>query len=229
MACAAPEPAAVRRLLPDKPREPMAEVTGLFPTPLMRVPRLLPATLVARLLEQAGGSDKVANSGSGRLSHSRIVDPAEGGLFGEVAGRVMPRMVDFGSLLFGENLRWTIKEMWLNVLETGGHQGVHAHANSFISAVLFLTPSHPSARTVFHKALGGSEYVFSNFNPAATIGPFNGNKWALPAVEPGDLVLYPSYLLHEVPENRGGRRVSLAMNAIPHRLRSQGYELSFGT
>jgi hypothetical protein len=40
------------------------------------------------------------------------------------------------------------------------------------------------------------------------------------------MLLFPSYLLHEVPINRGGRHVSLAFNAIPNRLDSWGYTLT---
>ncbi len=32
--------------------------------------------------------------------------------------------------MFGERLRWGIKEMWTNVLDTGGSQPMHNHANS---------------------------------------------------------------------------------------------------
>jgi hypothetical protein len=47
------------------------------------------------------------------------------------------------------------------------------------------------------------------------------------APRPGDLILFPSYLLHEVPLNHGGERVTLAFNAIPHRLDAWGYGVSF--
>jgi hypothetical protein len=35
------------------------------------------------------------------------------------------------------------------------------------------------------------------------------------------------YVLHEVPANAGARRVTLAFNAIPHRLDTWGYGVSF--
>ena len=48
-----------------------------------------------------------------------------------------------------------------------------------------------------------------------------------PHPEPGDAVLFPSYLMHAVPPNAGERRVSLAFNAIPSRLDSWGYTIGF--
>jgi uncharacterized protein (TIGR02466 family) len=129
--------------------------------------------------------------------------------------------------LFGQTLDWRIKEMWMNVLERGGSQFMHTHANSFVSAILYLTRPDPSARTVFHKALGSNEFVFKNDGPDVQVGEFNGDKWILPLAEPGDLVLYPSYLLHGVPPNQGAQRITIALNAIPHRLDSHGYRIGF--
>ena len=60
-------------------------------------------------------------------------------------------------------------------------------------------------------------------------GPYNAEKWVSPSPAPGDLILFPSYLMHAVPPNAGGRRISLAFNAIPTRLESWGYTLSFNS
>ena len=54
---------------------------------------------------------------------------------------------------------------------------------------------------------------------------YNAERWMVPEVDAGDLVLYPSYLLHGVPPNEGEQRLSLALNAIPDRLKSFGYEI----
>ena len=115
----------------------------------------------------------------------------------------------------------------MNVLNTGGHQAMHNHANSFISGVVYLTPTHPEARTVFMKAPGGNDFAFKNDHAAMTPGPYNADKWISPMPEPGDLVLYPSYLMHAVPTNPGGRRITMAFNAIPTALDSWGYKISF--
>ena len=128
--------------------------------------------------------------------------------------------------MFGENLSWSIKEIWGNVLEQGGRQTLHNHANSFVSGILYLTPSHPSANTVFVKSPGGQDFVLNNTNARAELGPYNAGKWVSPDPSPGDMILFPSYLLHEVPTNQGGRRISMAFNAIPNRLDSWGYTLS---
>ena len=43
----------------------------------------------------------------------------------------------------------------------------------------------------------------------------------------GDLMLFPSYMLHAVPRNEGGERITIAFNALPERLRSWDYEVRF--
>ena len=77
----------------------------------------------------------------------------------------------------------------------GGQQKLHNHANSFISGVIYLTESHPAAQTVFAKSPGGSDFVFRNVNGNSALGPYNADKWVGPETAPGDLVLFPSYLL----------------------------------
>lgn len=203
------------------------DLQGLFPTPFMRVEGLLPAPLIARCTEWILAAATETNARSDRLRHTGIADPADAGPLQEVQALVAPHLVQFGRVLFGDDLGWQVKEIWTNVLETGGHQALHSHSNSFISGVVYLTGTHPSARTVFHRGIGGREFIFSNENADAEMGPFNATKWVSPAAQPGDLVLFPSYLLHEVPPNAGGRRISVALNAIPDRLDTWGYAVRF--
>ena len=205
----------------------VSQVIGLFPTPVMRVERLLSSDLIASFTDQIKAAQTTANWKSERLSHTPIVTPQAKAMFLEIGKLADLKLAEFGELLFGERLRWSMKEIWVNLLEPGGRQAVHTHANSFISGVLYLTRSHPSANIVFHKSLGGTDFIFSNHNKNARIGPFNGGKWAMPEISAGDLVLFPSYLLHEVPANQGEQRISVAFNAIPERLENFGYAIRF--
>jgi uncharacterized protein (TIGR02466 family) len=203
-----------------------AELFGLFPTPLQRISGLLEADLLAGLVERFTASARQRNTGSDRLLHTEPVTPKDHPLLQQTSRLIVPHVIDFGVLLLGERLNWIIKEMWINVLEPGGRQAMHNHANSFVSGVIYLTASDRSANTVFIKAPGGSDFIFNNTNARAQLGPYNADKWVSPDPQPGDMVLFPSYLLHEVPANRGARRISLAFNAIPNRLDSWGYALT---
>lgn len=205
----------------------VSQIIGLFPTPVMRVPQLLNAEETSALATELADTTHLANAFSDHLTHTPVAGANSRSAFTRLAELVMPKVVEFGEVLFGEALRWQIKEIWVNVLETGGRQAIHTHANSFISGVVYLTPAHPSANIVFHKAIGGSGFIFGNANPGAHINAFNAGKWAMPQTDAGDLVMFPSYLLHEVPPNQGARRMSVAFNAIPERLDNFGYAIRF--
>lgn len=206
----------------------MDEIIGLFPTPFMRVPGALAPGLVSGLVAHFAALATQDNNASAELSHTRMLQPGESPLLVECATLITPKLVDFGALLFGERIGWSVKEMWVNVLSTGGRQAMHNHANSFVSGVVYLTPTHPEAQTVFMKSPGGCDFAFKNDHSRTTPGPYSADKWVSPAPEPGDMVLFPSYLMHAVPPNPGARRITMAFNAIPAQLDSWGYKIRFG-
>ena len=194
----------------------------------MRVPGALRAELVSGLVAHFSARAAQENNSSASLAHTAMLKPSDSPLLVEAASAITPLLADFGALLFGEPLGWSLKEMWVNVLDTGGRQAMHNHANSFISGVAYLTRTHPEARTVFMRPLGGTDFSFKNDHAGVRTGPYNAEKWISMPPEPGDVVLFPSYLLHAVPTNPGERRISLAFNAIPTQLDSWGYKISFG-
>jgi uncharacterized protein (TIGR02466 family) len=203
----------------------MTKVIGLFPTPLMRVDRCLGEDLIEAFVERARGLERQSNTATDLLSHTEMLEPGSDASCERLARIVTPHLVQFGALLFAKDLRWFVKELWLNVLERGGNQFMHTHANSFVSGIVYLTKPHPSASTVFRKVTGGGEFIFKNDVP---LGHFSSDTWILSDIEAGDLVLYPSYVLHGVPPNDGEQRITLAFNAVPERLDSLGYKVSFG-
>jgi hypothetical protein len=205
----------------------MQEVIGLFPTPFMRVPGALGRDLVAALVAHFSSVADQANNSSANLVHTATLRPGDSPLLVEAAALITPLLPEFGALLFGERLGWSLKEMWVNVMNTGGRQAMHNHANSFISGVVYLTPTHPDAQTVFMKTPGGMDFAFKNDHAGVTSGPYNADKWISPAPQPGDLVLFPSYLMHAVPPNPGAQRITMSFNAIPTGFNSWGYTISF--
>ena len=205
----------------------VVEVVSLFPTPLMRARGALPQRLVDGLVAHFGAMADLANNSSPNLVHTTMLKPSDSPLLVEAADVITPHLAEFGVLLFGERLGWSLKEMWVNILDRGGKQAMHNHANSFISGVTYLTPTHSDARTVFMKPPGGTRFEFKNDHEGVTTGAFNADKWVSMPPEPGDTVFFPSYLLHAVPTNPGERRITLAFNAIPTHLDSWGYKIGF--
>jgi hypothetical protein len=210
--------------------QPHDQLIGLFPTPFLRCAGLLngdEAALLAGWLRERTG--QVGNGRSSGLSHSVPLAPDAHPLLALLAERIRPRLVLLGGQMFGATLDWSIKEMWANRMTAGGSQGVHNHANSFISGVVYVTDSDPSARTVFLRALGGHGFSFTHAGPDVAVTAFNADRWVAPAGDAGDAVLFPSSLLHEVPPNGGLERITLAFNAIPARLASWDYAIGFTT
>ena len=205
----------------------MDEVFGLFPTPFMRAPATLNARLVEGLVQHFSALASSRNKASDSLLHTEMLHPADSPLFVEAATLITPKLVDMGALMFGERLDWSIKEMWVNLMDRGGLQTMHNHSNSFVSGVVYLTAMHPESQTVFMKPSGGAEFVFKNEHANIAPTPFNADRWTVPQTAPGDLVLFPNYLLHAVPLNQGERRITLSFNAIPGGLDSWGYAIKF--
>lgn len=205
----------------------MPEVMGLFPTPVMMVEDLAPKDLRDAIVKGVRRSATSRNVHDDRLAHSAMIRPEDNPDFARLARRIEPHLAEFGALLLGEKLRWIVKAMWMNVLQTGGHQAMHNHANSFVSVVIYLTPTAESSRTLFYRPMGGGDYAFANENKGTRITPFNAKKWAAPAAKAGDAIFFPSYLLHEVPANQGGERITIALNSLPERVDSWGYAVRF--
>jgi uncharacterized protein (TIGR02466 family) len=208
------------------PQQP-SRVVGLFATPVMHTAAAVGRATVERLRRRLADEAVTANRQSTRLTHTAPVDPQADGDIAQLAEQILPPLQAFGELLFGEPLPWLIKEAWGNVLWPGGHQALHNHANSLVSGVVYLSAVPSSSRTVFVRALGQPGYIFSNQHAGVGTGPFNGDKWVTPEVAPGDLMLFPSHLLHEVPAHDGEVRISLAFNAVPRRLDAWGYTVGF--
>jgi hypothetical protein len=204
-----------------------AEIIGLFPIPFMRAQGVLNRPLVEGLVSHFSASAVQENNASANLTHTTMLKPDDSPLLVDVARAITPLLGEFGALLFGEQMGWSLKEMWVNVMETGGRQSMHNHANSFISGVVYLTPTHPESRTMFMKAPGGADFSFKNDHAGVVTGPYNADKWVSPQPEPGDVVMFPSYLMHAVPPNPGARRITMAFNAIPANLDSWGYKIFF--
>lgn len=205
----------------------MNELVGVFPTPVLVGRKVVPEPLVAALITQFEAAQTGPNVRTALLSHTPVADPRSHENYVAVLRAVAPRLRAYGKALLGEELGWAIKEIWINRMDTGGAQKMHNHANSFVSGVIYLTECHPSASTVFHRQIGQNTFFLENQNPRCEVGPFNSSIFTMPPVEPGDMVLFPSYVLHEVPPNQGAPRMTAAFNALPERLDSWGYELRF--
>lgn len=200
-------------------------IEAIFPTAIAHDSGVLDAELTGTLARMALSFEVLGNPRSNGLSHTHFVSLQDLDASGALSDALLQAVNRFGTTLLGEERTWKIKESWVNVMEPGGSQAMHLHANSFVSGVLYLTQVHESARLVFHKPEGG-QFVLSNANEGVTLNQYNASRRQAGNTGPGDLILFPSHLLHSVPLNRGARRITIAFNAIPDRISAWGYELA---
>ncbi len=193
----------------------MDELFGLFPTPFLRSKSVLNRALVQGLIDHFAARATTDNNTSPRLTHTEMLSPGDSPLFVEAAQAITPKLVDFGMQLFGERLGWSLKEMWVNVLETGGHQAMHNHANSFISGVVYLTKTHPGSQTVFMKSPGGTDFAFRNDHGNTTPNRIPRRQMDQPGARPGRS--------GAVPELPDARRAAQSGRAAHHLLPSMRF------
>ena len=99
-----------------------------------------------------------------------------------------------------------IQRPWINFYDRGCFQEVHHHANCDFASVLFLNSGEDYARFYFQNRMCG--YIPPLIKRLADIGDF----W-YPDIEPGDMLFFPSYLLHGVsPHHSDEIRKTLSFN-----------------
>ena len=111
-------------------------------------------------------------------------------------------------------------DSWVNICERGGNQPAHNHVNSFISGVYYVskTDTHSSTYFVRKESMGAINSATATV-PTMSI-PFEKqtefNQEGEMQVNEGDLVLFPSTVLHGYKTNREDDRVTIAMNLMPN-------------
>lgn len=95
---------------------------------------------------------------------------------------------------------------WANVNEPGSENREHTHSDSFISAVAYFQS----------EGTGRLQFMPYNYTYKMTLPqwPYYGVSYYEP--EDGDIILFPSFLLHKVEKNLSNKqRINMAFNAMP--------------
>jgi hypothetical protein len=99
-----------------------------------------------------------------------------------------------------------VLQPWLNFYKRGYFQEPHRHVNCDFAAVVFLNSGENYAQFYFQNRMMG--YIPPLIEELASIG----DSW-YPNVEPGDMLFFPSYLLHGVtPHYSDEVRKTLSFN-----------------
>lgn len=107
-----------------------------------------------------------------------------------------------------EEIRTNIE--WFNRAERGMWHHTHVHDNSFISGVIYLTPS--DAETIFSvPSIWGPEYTILNL-----ISPENSRIFLKYPTNVGKMLVFPAQLKHSVNEHTFDEpRYTMSFNAFP--------------
>lgn len=114
-----------------------------------------------------------------------------------------------------DDLDFRFEQSWIYKLENGERVGPHMHENSLISGVYYIKLPNDKDTLTFVKSP-----LYNNvFNPTIKVGYKEINKVNVENfnldVVPGDLVLFPSHLLHQTLNSTSSLRYSLSFNLFP--------------
>jgi len=201
-----------------------AQITALFPTLLYRAEARgaarLNLELAAAALELArddrAGQRWCAKHGyGGYTSYASIADLSE--RFPAFAR--LERMIDGHAARFARALHWDLRggrpicdSMWVNVLSQGGSHTSHLHTNAVLSGTYYVTIPEGSAPIVFEDP---RHALMMAAPPRKTSAPREVQTNVSEKARPGTLLLWESWLRHEVPLNRAEReRISVSFNYV---------------
>ena len=113
-----------------------------------------------------------------------------------------------------------ITQSWISLKRPNQYHKPHSHSNSIISGVFYYGKHIPKTPSIeFHSPFEPRNCPGNNLL-STTFNNNSYNQYNVPIVPinttPGDLILFPSWLLHSVPPNNTEfNRYSLAFNVVP--------------
>jgi len=112
-----------------------------------------------------------------------------------------------------EELDFYITQSWLNITKPGEYHHLHAHQNSLISGVFYISTVEED-KIVFNDLNARIKYQIIIKPKAYNI--WNSQDWAIPITN-NELLLFPSWLNHQVipnPKATIGDRISVSFNTF---------------
>ncbi len=202
----------------------MSKITTHFPTHIYRADKAVSASLNAEL-EVAALSlshDDVAglkwcekHGYPGYTSYASLKDLARR----KPTFKKLERVLDKHAAAFAKALHWDIQggrpvcdSLWVNVLPEGGSHTGHIHTNSVISGTYYVKVPEGAGPIVYEDP----RLAFMMAAPprkSRAPEALRAHVSVTPA--PGSVLLWESWLRHEVPLNRAeGARISVSFNYV---------------
>lgn len=152
---------------------------------------------------------------AGYTSYSSIPDLTEA----SAACRKLRKHIERQALDFASSLHWDLRggrprvdTLWVNVLPPGGSHTSHIHTNSVISGTYYVRLPRGSAAITFEDPRHALMMAAPPRKPSA---PSREQTYVTLAPTAGDMLMWESWLRHEVPLNRASSdRISISFNCI---------------
>jgi uncharacterized protein (TIGR02466 family) len=206
------------------PKPPSAHIEALFPTLVYRTV-IEEAGRLNHDLERAA-LDLAENDTAGRrwcekhgyagyTSYGSLADlPDLSPLFAR-----LKRIIERHAAHFARELHWDLRggkplcdTMWVNVLPEGGSHSSHIHTNAVLSGTYYVTSPAGSGPIVFEDPRHG---LMMAAPPRKAGAPRALKTYVSETPAPGSLLLWESWLRHEVPLNRTrSDRISVSFNLV---------------
>jgi uncharacterized protein (TIGR02466 family) len=206
------------------PKPLSAHIESLFPTLVFRA-HVAGATRLNHALERealalaqndaAGQRWCVKHGNPGYTSYGSLTDlPDRSPPFAR-----LKRITERHAARFAKELHWDLRggaplcdTMWVNVLPEGGSHSSHIHTNAVLSGTYYVTSPEGSGPIVFEDPRHSLMMAAPQRKASA---PRPLRTYVSQAPVPGSLLLWESWLRHEVPVNRSpGDRISVSFNLV---------------
>jgi uncharacterized protein (TIGR02466 family) len=207
-------------------RTPPHTLETLFPTPLYRASlsgepgfAALNADLEATIHglaqdDRAGRAWAKAHAYGGYTSYASLDDlPRRATVFADLKRRLDAHVTAFAqdlALDLGPRGRLTLDSLWVNLLRRGGAHSGHIHPNSVISGTYYVSvPAGAGALRLEDPRL----VAMMAAPPRRRDAPPTRQSFVTIAPAPGDLLMWESWLRHEVlPSAAAAPRLSVSFN-----------------
>lgn len=162
------------------------------------------------LEQQKASAGRVISNGGGWQSENLDANtPALAALFAEVDKRLQEVHRAFA---LAPAMRQVITEAWININGRGHFNYTHDHPGSLFSAVYYVKGGADKGELELKTPIVPHTYTISN-EMVGAFNAFTGHAMVIPPVT-GDLVIFPSWLLHRVNMSRSDEaRISIAFNS----------------
>jgi uncharacterized protein (TIGR02466 family) len=198
----------------------MARIDAVFATSIYRAQLGVRRNSELRTVCRAIASEDVAGQRwarqhgyRGYTSYASLNDlPARAPEIAELKTQLDRHVRQFARVLDYEldGRRLALNSLWINLLESGGVHGGHIHPHSVISGTYYVALPRGASAIKFEDP----RLPLMMAAPAkkATARPANKTFISV-APRPGTLLLWESWLRHEVPQNAArGQRISISFN-----------------